>query len=71
LAAAREYEASGLNKRRRAEVWAGRLREMLRERLLERYDPTVFEAAAKAVLEHETDPYTVIDELLGKGINGA
>jgi LAO/AO transport system kinase len=71
LAAAREYEASGLNKRRRSEVWAGRLREMLRERLLERYDPTVFAQAAEAVLAHETDPYTVIEELLGKTINGA
>jgi len=65
LAAARQYNATGLNKQRRSEVWAGRLREMLRERLLERYDPTVFEQAAHAVIDHQTDPYTVIEELLG------
>jgi LAO/AO transport system kinase len=66
LAAVREYQASGLSQKKRGEVWALRLREMLRERLLERYDPTVFEQAARAVLEHETDPYTVIEELLGR-----
>lgn len=65
LAAARTYQATGLSQQRRVEIWATRLREMLRERLLERYDPAVFEKAAQAVLEHETDPYTVIDELLG------
>ena len=48
----------------------GRLREMLRERLLERYDPTGFERAAQAVIEHKTDPYVVIEELLGH-IDGA
>jgi LAO/AO transport system kinase len=66
LNAVREYEATGLGKRKGGEVWAVRLREMLRERLLERYDPTVFERAARAVVNHETDPYTVIEELLGQ-----
>ena len=65
LAAAREYHATGLGKQKRGEIWATRLREMLRERLLERYDPTVFEQAAQEVVEHRTDPYTVIEELLG------
>ena len=49
LAAVREYQKTGLGERKRGEVWAVRLREMLRERLLERYDPTVFEQAARAV----------------------
>ena len=64
LAAARAYQATGLSQQRRAEIWAGRLREMLRERLLECYDSSVFELAAQAVLEHKTDPYTVIEDLL-------
>ena len=67
LRAAREYQASGLSRQRRGEVWAARLREMLRERLLERYDPTVFERAAQAVVEHQNDPYTIIEELLSNG----
>ena len=67
LAATREYVATGLGRQKRGEVWTTRLREMLRERLLERYDPTVFEQAAQAVIEHKTDPYTVIEELLKNG----
>ena len=64
LAAVRAYQLTGLGQQRRSEVWASRLREMLRERLLERYDSSVFEQAAQAVLEHKTDPYTVIEDLL-------
>ena len=67
LAAMREYVGTGLGNQKRGEVWTTRLREMLRERLLERYDPTVFEQAAQAVIEHKTDPYTVIEELLKNG----
>ena len=67
LAATREYHSTGLCQRRRGDIWTVRLREMLRERLLERYDPTVFEQAAKAVISHKTDPYTVIEELLSNG----
>ena len=64
LAAAREYQATGLSQQRRAGIWTIRLREMLRERLLERYDPALFERAAQAVIEHNNDPYTIIEELL-------
>ena len=64
LAAVRAYQLTGLGQQRRGEVWASRLREMLRERLLERYDSSVFELAAQAVLEHKSDPYTVIEDLL-------
>ena len=71
LAAVRAYHATGLGKQRRHEIWTARLREMLRERLLERYDPTVFEQAAQDVVGHKTDPYTVIEELLGTRTNAA
>ena len=64
LAAARTYETTGLGKQKKGEVWVSRLREMLRERLLDRYDPEVFEQAAQKVIAHQTDPYTFIEELL-------
>lgn len=67
LAAVRTYQATGLSTTKRGGVWAIRLREMLRERLLERYDPMVFERAAQAVIEHKTDPYTIIEDLLSNG----
>ena len=67
LAAVHTYQATGLSTTKRGGVWAIRLREMLRERLLERYDPMVFERAAQAVIEHKTDPYTIIEDLLSNG----
>jgi LAO/AO transport system kinase len=64
LAAARQYDETGLGKSKRRGIWAERLREMLRERLLDRFDPAIFETAAGSVIEHEKDPYTFVEEWL-------
>lgn len=42
-------------------LWTNRLREMLRERLLERMPAAEFEAAARRVSTRQTDPYTVVE----------
>ena len=62
LAAAREYHARGAEEGRAGRIWATRLREMLRERLLERFPAADFEAAGRAVAAHERDPYSILDE---------
>lgn len=64
LAALRSYLASGPRDRRAKENWTLRLREMLRERLLERWPSEEFEQAAARVAARETDPYSVIHEWL-------
>jgi LAO/AO transport system kinase len=46
------------------ELWSLRLREMLRERLLERIPPEEFAAAGREVAARRTDPYTVLNEWL-------
>ncbi len=45
-------------------LWELRLREMLRERLLDRYPPGQFAEAARQVAARQTDPYTVVEEWL-------
>jgi LAO/AO transport system kinase len=62
LAAVRRFQESGERKNRRAELWAGRLREMLRERLLERFPAEEIEAAAQDVAARRRDPYTIVKE---------
>lgn len=62
LGAARRYAQRG--PRNRAQAWRGRLREMLREQLLERLPPGVLERAADQVAARERDPYTVVAEWL-------
>lgn len=64
LAAARQYDETGLGRAKRGTVWAERLREMLRERLLERFDAGMFREAAAAVVAHEIDPYTIVENWL-------
>ncbi len=59
LAAARQCE-----RRPVVQLWAGRLREMFREKLLEQFPQQMFETAAQAIAEHKQDPYTVIDQWL-------
>ena len=49
IAAAREYHARGSNAARGAEIWAMRLREMLRERVLDRFPAADFAAAKIAI----------------------
>jgi LAO/AO transport system kinase len=64
LAAARTYYASGLTRKRSAEIWSGRLREMLRERLLDRIPAEDFAAAGREVAERRRDPYSILHEWL-------
>ncbi|MBX5495459.1 MAG: methylmalonyl Co-A mutase-associated GTPase MeaB [Bryobacteraceae bacterium] len=52
--------------RRTIENWALRLREMMKDRLLERFSFEEFRAAARDVAARRRDPYSVIDELLGE-----
>jgi LAO/AO transport system kinase len=66
LAAAREYHSRGSNPARGAEIWAMRLREMLRERVLDKFPKADFEAAGREVAEHKRDPYSILNEWLAK-----
>lgn len=49
---------------RKERLWQLRLREMLRERLLERYPAEQFAAAAREVAARHRDPYTIVEEWL-------
>jgi len=64
LAAARAYHASGLTRKRSAAIWSGRLREMLRERLLDRIPTEDFAAAGREIAERRRDPYSILHEWL-------
>ena len=61
LAAVRSFLARGGAKDRAVANWNLRLREMLRERLLERFSDVNFQAAAEKVAERQEDPYSIID----------
>ncbi len=65
LAAARRYLEFSRGKRGQANIWAQRLREMLRERLLERFRHLDFAAAGERVASREIDPYALLDSWLG------
>jgi len=64
LAAARRAEPRGRDPERSAEVWAARLREMLRERLLDRFSTETFLAAGREVATHQRDPFSIIHDWL-------
>ncbi len=64
LAAVRKFQEWGGRKNRRVELWAMRLREMLRERLLERLPDEEVERAAAEVAERHRDPYSIINDWL-------
>ncbi len=66
LAAAREYHARGSSAARGAEIWGLRLREMLRERLLDRFPQADFAAAGREVAEKKRDPYSILNEWLAR-----
>jgi GTPase len=51
---------------RAAKIWSGRLREMLRDRLLDRVPPEEFLTAGRAVAERRQDPYSILHEWLEK-----
>jgi LAO/AO transport system kinase len=64
LAAVRSFLERGGAKDRAVENWNLRLREMLRERLLDRFAGLNFEKAAEEIAARRTDPYTTIDAWL-------
>jgi len=64
LAAVEEYRARGRDPGRAAHIWAGRLREMLRDRLLDRVPSDEFLKRGREVAERLRDPYSVIHEWL-------
>ena len=61
LAAVRSFLARWGAKDRAVANWHLRLREMLRERLLERFSDINFQAAAEKVAARQEDPYSIID----------
>ncbi len=62
LAAIRASAVECGRQERRARLWSARLREMLRERLLDRIPAAELDAAAEQVAARRKDPYSVIDE---------
>jgi LAO/AO transport system kinase len=66
LAAAEEYRTRGRDPGRAAHIWAGRLREMLRDRLLDRVPADEFLTRGREVAERLRDPFSVIHEWLEK-----
>ncbi len=68
LEKAREF--ARLGKRDQATAWSRRLRQMLRERLLERFPAEVIEQAAQRVAARERDPYSVVAEWIERIENG-
>jgi len=66
LAAAREYHERGGDPARNARIWSARLREMLREQLLDRVPSEEFVAAGREVAERHRDPYSILREWLEK-----
>ena len=66
LEAAREYHSRGSARERAADIWGFRLREMLRERILDRLPPAEFAAAGREVADHKRDPYSILHEWLEK-----
>src|SRR5260370_42060221 len=59
LSAVRSFLERGGGKDRAVENWSIRLREMLRERLLEGFADLNFQAAAQEIVAPRTDPYTI------------
>ncbi|HLH43912.1 MAG TPA: methylmalonyl Co-A mutase-associated GTPase MeaB [Bryobacteraceae bacterium] len=66
LAAAREYSQRGADPSRQAGIWSARLREMLRDRLLDRIPPEEFTGLGREVAERRRDPYSIVHDLLAK-----
>jgi LAO/AO transport system kinase len=64
LDAAREYHARGATRSRASEIWAARLREMLRERLMDRLPAEEFAEGGREVAAHRRDPYSILHDWL-------
>jgi LAO/AO transport system kinase len=69
LAAVRSFLEFGAGKRRAVANWNLRLREMLRDRLLDRFQGLDFETAAENIAARRTDPYTTIDAWIRQILN--
>jgi LAO/AO transport system kinase len=69
LSAVRSFLERGGGKDRSVENWSMRLREMLRERVLERFADLDFEAAARDIVGRRSDPYTIIHDWLKRNAN--
>jgi LAO/AO transport system kinase len=66
LAAAEEFRARGAAPERSAQMWSARLREMLRDRMLDRVPAEELADAGRAVAERRSDPYSILHEWLQK-----
>lgn len=66
LAAVRSFLERGGGKDREVANWSLRVREMLRERLLEKFVDVDFQAAAEEIAARRRDPYTIIDGWLNR-----
>ncbi len=64
IAAVKQFQDFGARKGRRERLWAMRLREMLRDRLLERFSGEEIEKAAEDVAARRRDPYSIVNEWL-------
>jgi LAO/AO transport system kinase len=64
LEAAREYQAQSVGKSHMAEIWSQRLREMLRDRLLDRLSEEELLAAGRDVAEKQRDPFSILNDWL-------
>jgi LAO/AO transport system kinase len=69
LSAVRSFLERGGGKDRAVENWGMRLREMLRERVLERFADVDFHAAAQDVVARRSDPYTIVHDWLKRNAN--
>jgi LAO/AO transport system kinase len=64
LTAIEESRAKAKDPARAAQIWSGRLREMLRDRLLDRIPAEEFLSAGREVAQRTRDPYSVIHDWL-------
>ena len=64
LEAARSYKKYDGRRGRARERWNLRLKQMLRERLLERFDEREFDQAAGQVADRTRDPYSIVNDWL-------
>ena len=62
LAAVERYRAKGENSSHSAEIWSARLKEMLRERLLDKFRDEDFLAAGQDVATRKRDPYQIVKD---------
>jgi LAO/AO transport system kinase len=62
LQAVRAVQHSGAGIEHSAHIWSIRLREMLRERLLDHFPPEEFLKAGRLVASRQRDPYSILNE---------